>query len=335
MKKILITLLSSCLYFTGFGYTKKMEYFEHPVTHNEVVVFYDFHEDHLFPQEAKQQVKEIVAMAKKMNAHIVIENVWNYQGSNPTIKEDLLKCKYKKPALLLRDVQDLAEKMGVAVTNVEYRQDREYSSRETRKEYCIPAQEALQTVTQIIDAIKSFDGPEALKNYYKEVLKTTAIMHERLVEILDGKKTILEQLAQDEIDKQIIELKAHLPQDCAEIDADEVILFYDSQLLNPLMVNKVYELHKIPNAPCVFVIAGSFHTCEVSQILQDVLGYELVDTQGELEEAFTPAQTALELAQVEKFFNDSILSTVVAQKTVSLPNVPMSLLDFGFTHFVV
>lgn len=332
MKNLLISLLSIFVYLTSSGYVKKMDYFVHPDTRNEVVVCYDFHEDHFFPEEAQQQVKEIVEMAQKKNAHIVIENVWNYEGNNPKIKKDLLNYKYKKPVLLLRDVQDLASQMSVPVTNIEYRQDREYSSRETRKEYSISAQEALQTVTTIINKIKSFEGSSKLKKYYAEVSQATTIMHEKLLTILDGKKTILDQLMQDEIDKKIVELKAYLPQDCAEIDADEVILYYDSQLLNPLMVNQIHELQKTAESPCVIAIAGSFHTHEVSTVLQDVLGYELVDTQGELEDAFVPAQTAQELAHVQTFFSN--LPTVVAQ--ASVPSfAPVDIQDFRFITLVV
>jgi hypothetical protein len=309
-----------------------MDYFVHPKTRNEVVVCYDFHEDHFFPQEAQQQVKEIVEMAQKKNAHIVIENVWNYEGNNPKIKKDLLAFKYKKPVLLLRDVQDLAQEMNVPVTNIEYRQDREYSSRETRKEYSISAQEALQTVTNVIDKIKSFEGSSKLKKYYAEVSQATTIMHEKLLNILDGKKTILEQLMQEEIDKKIVKLKAYLPQDCAEIDADEVILYYDSQLLNPLMVNQIHELQKSTTPSCVFAIAGSFHTFEVSHVLQDVLGYELVDTQGELDEAFVPAQAATELAHVQTFFDN--LPTVVAHAKV--PSFEHNgVQDFRFITLIV
>lgn len=305
----------------------------HPETYNEVIVCYDFHEDHCFPQEAQQQVKEIVEMAKKKNAHIVVENVWDYQGSNALIKKDLQSRAYENQVLLLRDVQDLAQNMNVPVTNVEYRQDRAYSSREMRNKYRISAQEALQAVTRVINKIESFEGPATLKKYYTKVVQTTVKMHNKLLNILDGKKTILQQIMEDKIAKKIVKLKGYLPQECDDIDADELILFYDSQLLNPLIINEIHELQKLSKSSCVFAIAGSFHTQEVSKMLQEVLGYELVDTQGERDEAFVPATSALDLAQVKTFFTH--LPTVTAHHNRLWPELPWGMQDFRFINVVV
>lgn len=306
MKRILSIALAILSVNTVFSYTKKIEVLQNPKTKNEVHFFYDFHADEKFPVDVKQQVKEIVDMAKEKNAHIIVENLFDYKGTNSKIKDDLAMVKYLRKSLLLRDVQDLAEKKKVSIENVEYRQERDYSVYEDR----LSASGALKPVSLIIEQIKKFNGKE-LSDYYQDVINEIEPIQKKLLKTFNGKKSIKSQLSDNKVNQQLIEIKKDLPVDCQDIEQADVAMYYDARLLNPLIVNSIYEKQIASNAkPCIFVIAGSFHAVEVSQVLQEYLGYKHVNQQGTDEAAFVPAETKLELAQIQNFYNNSSLNSV-------------------------
>lgn len=284
-----------------FSYAKKIEVLQHPATKNEVHIYYDLHDDMSFPDQVKDQVQEITDIAKQKNAHIILENTFGYLGSNENIKDDLEFFKYDSKALLLRDIQDAAEQKNVSVENVEYRQDKEYSVKVDN----LAAGKALDTVSLIITQIKKFKG-EDLKDYYESVVDEIEPAHVLIKDIFDENMSIHSQITKNNIAKMITDLRKDLPQDCQYNDPEQIVLHYDARLLNPLVVNSIYE-KQIANQKhkCIFVIAGSYHSYEVSRVLQDCLGYEVVKDEGTLENAFQFAQSKLELSQVQNFYNNS------------------------------
>ncbi|BDC34358.1 hypothetical protein Noda2021_03160 [Candidatus Dependentiae bacterium Noda2021] len=301
MKRIIVVALAILSSANVFSYTKKIEILQHPTTKHEVHFFYDFHDDEKFPGDVKQQVKEIVTMAQKKDAHIIIENLFDYQGTNAEIKDDLAMVKYLRKSLLLRDVQDLAEKKDVSIENVEYRQERDYSVYEDR----LSAQEALKPVSDVIEQIKKYNGKD-LQEYYQDVINEIEPIQKKLLQTFDGKKSIKSQLANRKVNKKLLEIKKDLPVDCQDIAQADVAMYYDARLLNPLIVNSIYE-HQVANSnkPCIFVIAGTFHAVEVSHVLKEYLGYKHRDQQGTDDAAFIPAQSKLELAQIDKFYEQT------------------------------
>jgi hypothetical protein len=296
-----IVALGLMNFFSSYGYTKKIEFLKNPHTNAEVHIFYDFHADENFPGQAKQQVKEIIEAARKKNAHIIVENTFDYQGNHTFVKDDLSLFKYMRKALLLRDVHDKALKEGVSIENVEYRQDREYSVNENR----MTAFDALDPVSQVLKNIKGFKGSE-LKQYYQDVLGDIEPIHTAIVSLFKPQQSIFKQLSRRAIQQKLSEIKKLLPTDCADVNNADVVLYYDARLLNPLIINSIYEKQVSSNAsPCIFVIAGSFHAFEVSTVLQDHLSYELIKQDGTDEDAFVPAVNKMELAQVQNFFEQN------------------------------
>lgn len=315
MNRILLIALAIVSSSTVFSYTKKIEILKDPKSKNEVHIFYDFHADEQFPGDVKKQVKEIIATAKEKNAHIIIENLFDYQGANSEIKDDLAMVKYLRKSLLLRDVQDLAEKKKVSIENVEYRQERDYSVYENR----LSASDALKPVSLVIEQIKNFNGKQ-LKEYYQDVIDEIEPIQQKLLKTFNGKKSIKSQLSNARVTKQLKEIKKDLPVDCQDIAQADVAMYYDARLLNPLIVNSIYEKQiASKDKNCIFVIAGSFHAVEVSQVLQEYLGYEHVDQHGTDDAAFIPAESKLELAQIQNFYKGTTSESPL-QKIITLPS---------------
>lgn len=295
-----LLVIATTSFLSTLGYTKKIEHLRNPKNNAEVHIFYDFHADEQFPGQVKQQVQEIIEAARKKNAHIIIENTFDYQGKHAFVKDDLSLFKYLRKALLLRDVQDKALKSAVSIENVEYRQDREYSVNEDRMTAC----NALDPVLKVLTDIKSFRGAE-LQDYYQDVLRDIEPIHTAISGLFKPKQSIFNQLSQSKVQKELEKIKKKLPTDCADINNADVVLYYDARLLNPLIINSIYEKQVVSNqSPCIFVIAGAYHAFEVSTTLRDYLDYELVKEEGTDQGAFVPATSKMELAQVKSFFEE-------------------------------
>ncbi|MFZ5954120.1 MAG: hypothetical protein ACOYT8_03420 [Candidatus Dependentiae bacterium] len=318
MNKFLAVLtLIFTTYLSTFGYTKKIEYLKNPKTNAEVHIFYDFHADEKFPGQVKQQVQEIIEAAQQKNAHIIIENTFDYHGKHTLVKQDLAFFKYMRKALLLRDVQDLAHKNKISIENVEYRQDREYSVNENR----LSAHDALDPVSEALKAVKNFKG-DVLREYYQEVINDIEPIHQEIIKLFKPNQSIFKQLPNKNIQTKLGEIKKELPTDCADMQNGDVVLYYDARLLNPLIVDSIYE-KQVANDKhsCIFVIAGSYHAFEISNVLQMQLNYQLVKEGGTDQGAFIPAASKIELAQIKQFFNDNLTSNA----PVAVPDIKQHL----------
>lgn len=273
------------------GYTKKIEILQNPGKESNVILFYDCHADERFPVDSQKQVADIIALAKKYSAHILIEDIFDYKGSHQSVLAGIERNKYKKPVFLLRDVSDAAKRLGIGCDNLDYRQDMQYSINGTE----ISAQKAFETVERIIRTIENFKDPE-LVDVYDEYLAEFKKLHQQLKDCFDQEKAISDQLRKSEIGKKLLNLADKIPVLCT-IPA-HVIMLYDVRLMNFLLAHRIYELQKSKtDKKYIFVIAGSYHINDLSNLLQTKLNYTKV-ADSDLEKSEN------ELVNIEKFLKD-------------------------------
>lgn len=267
MKNKIVLFLSFFIVVPSFGYTKKIEILDNPQHQKKVVIFYDHHNDALCKEEAKEQINDIINCAKSSSARILIEDIFDYQGPHDIVYDCIEKAKYSKPVFLLRDVADKARVEGLSIENMDYRQEMESSINGKG----ISARVAFQTVEKLIEAINSFNDPE-LTSYYSEFLQKFNILHADIKKIFDEDDMLSHQLKKSEIGKKLLTLADKIPVTC-QIPA-HVIMLYDVRIMNLLFIHRIYELHQSVDCPdYIFLIAGAFHAAEVSDVLQNKLGY--------------------------------------------------------------
>jgi len=309
MKKFLFALCMLVFASKSEAFTYKINYLYNKKTDKFVALIADFHEDMICKDGVKKQVKDIIKAAQNRDAHILIEDIFDYTGNNTVISSDSDNAllKYWQPVYLLRDVHDLAKKRGLSVDNMEYRREMEYSLCDKG----VAAQDAFAIVDTMVKKVKSFDDTE-LKQHYKEFIDEFVPVHKKIKAQFVGHQTIAEQVMKPSIKDAIMDLTDKMPVTC-EDDPRSILQLYDARLMNQLMLHRIYQLQCDPTskktADNIFVVAGAFHTDEVSDALQKYLGYELIDqTIGENNQEALAGKKPVELVQIDTFFKNQSLS---------------------------
>lgn len=270
MNKKLLFFFTAFMSLPALAYTKKIELLKNPYHKTQVVVFYDHHNDAQYEEKAQNQVDQIISYAQKRDALILIEDIFEYNGPHKVVYEGIDRHKYDKSVFLLRDVSDKARALGLAVENMDYRQEMEASINGKG----IPARIAFNTVESLIEKIESFKDPE-LKSYYSDYLKQFKKLHTDIKQIFDEDEMVSAQLKKSKIGTQLLSLADKIPVLC-QMPA-HVIMLYDVRIMNLLFIHRIYELQQSALCPdYIFLVAGAFHASEVSNVLQTQLGYKRV-----------------------------------------------------------
>lgn len=298
----------------AIGYTKKIELLTNPDNQKKIVLFYDCHADERFPVQSQKQAEDIIRLAKTNSAHILIEDIFDYQGTHQAVIAGIERNKYKKPVFLLRDVSDAAKRYNIALENLDYRQDMQYSINGRE----ISAEKAFETVEKIITTIEKFKDRE-LVPFYNQYLAEFKNLHAQLKQFFDEDLAISQQLKRSEIGKKLLGLAHKVPVMC-NIPA-HVVMLYDVRLMNLLLLHRIYELQNDKSsANMIFVIAGSYHINDLSNLLQTKLNYSKVAD-------YEPEKHGEEFVDIEKFFASNIPSakTNITPSITWIDNVTKTL----------
>ncbi len=267
----------------------------------------------------RMQARDILKYAKKVNAHIVIEDMTNYTGPSAYIKKLFDIENFHKDFALLPYITQGVKKSKLSYTNLEYRHELELSL----ENYPISAGKGFGRTESILNTISAFNDSPQLNNHYRQCIDEVMPAHTHLKSIFNLRRRLAHQLNSPALCEQIMEsaptISLFYDKKQYAHDPEQFVRLYDWRLLNQLIIHEIYQRHwagdLATQAQPIFVFAGGAHIVEIADVLEKYMDYYLVSDsyQGEyhyrldLEPVsnYEP-NTIWAFLEADKFFNNSL-----------------------------
>ncbi len=319
-KKFYIILLSLCnIIFPAFSYIYKID--QLPNNNKIIYLFYDFHGD--VPLNiCHAQTNDILLSAKSLNANVIVEDQattnqgmkmifedpLKYESSNYyRSREELEKVKNDASGCPLNSLASRCHYNGIVNKTVEFR-----SPKKVSLWGYIKASSALNVSNKIAQEIKGYDDNEILNAYYKKILDIYYSILEDCKDFFEALKNSEKSLKdilplltyKEQYDNALEKAYGRIPLNwSSEKKKEALIFYYDSQLLNALIMHNMYQSIN----DNIFILAGGVHIDNILPVLKS-LGYENVKTLGENFILNSSGQAIPpDAVNIKEFFNGKIV----------------------------